>query len=158
MVSKRKNLYLYLTLACFVAIIGIFIVDGYMGIYDTIRITIGVHEQEIEPDHWLRVNRVWTGAKWGEKVLFSYEVDNRRFSSYAADIEVSVWFRHEKVGDLISQRMSIDAYHKGCMEWVMDTTELFPTPPEQGQWYDSIVIIKRGEIEWKIHVHIRNPA
>ncbi len=157
MAIKRKNLFLYLALACFVGLIAIFIVDGYIGIYDTVYITAGEREQKIEPDYWLRQDRIWsTGTNWGEKVFFRYEVDNRQFSSYTADIEASVWRSQEKVRDLISQPMSISAFDKGQLEWVVDTTEVLPSgiPPEQRNEYT--VIIKRGELERRIILYI-NP-
>ncbi len=160
MATKRRNLFLYLTLACFFGLIAIFIVDGYMGIYDSLEITAGEQPQTIETDEWLRqekfgVRGVW--VNWDEKTFFDYEVDNRRFSSYTADIEVSVWHSQEKVRDLISQQISVDAFDKEQLEWVIDTTELLPEnlPPEQR--YEFTVIIKRGEIERKIIVDINYP-
>jgi putative lipase involved disintegration of autophagic bodies len=151
----RRNLFLYLTLACFFGLVAIFIVDGYLGIYDTVYVTSGEYEEEIEPDFWIRQDWTWsTGVNWGEKVFFRYEVANRQFSSYTADTEVSVWRGQEKIHDLISQQMSIAAFDKGELEWVIDTTELLPTQPEQSYQYS--VIIKRGEIERKIIVNV-NP-
>ena len=158
MAAKHKNLFLYLTLACFVGLIAIFIGDGYMGLYDTVYITAGEREQKVEPDFWIRQEWDWsTGVNWGEKVVFRYELDNRRFSSYTADIEVSAWRSQEKVLDLTSQPVSIAAFDKGQAEWVLDTTELLPgdTPPEQG--YEYTVIIKRGVVERKIIIYI-NPS
>ncbi len=159
MAAKRGNLFLYLTLACFLGLIAIFIVDGYLGIYDTVYVTGGEYEQKIEADFWLQQERFWsTGVNQGEKVFFRYEVDNRQFSSYTADIEASVWHSQEKVRDLISQQIVIAAFDKGQLEWVIDTAELLPNgiPPEQR--YEFTVIIKRGEIERKIIVYINYPA
>ena len=153
MAAKRRNLFLYLTLACFFGLIAIFVVDGYMGIYDTIYITAGEREQTIEPDSWLRPDKIRSsGVNRGEKVFFRYEVDNRQFSSYTADIEVSVWHSQEKVRDLLLQQISVAAFDKGQLEWTMDTAELLPgdIPPEQS--YEYTVIIKRGEIERRIIV------
>ncbi len=48
--SMRKNLFLYLALACFVGLIAIFVVDGYMGIYDTVYITTGKQEYKVDAD------------------------------------------------------------------------------------------------------------
>ena len=158
MAAKRRNLFLYLTLACFLGLIAIFIVDGYMGIYDTLYVTAGEQEQKIEADLWLRQDRFWsTGVNRGEKAFFRYEVDNRQFSSYAADIEVSVWHSQEKVRDLMLEPISIAAFDKGELEWVVDTKEFLPgdLPPEQG--YQYTVIIKRGGIERKTIVHV-NPT
>lgn len=156
MVTKQRNLFLFLALACFVGIIAIFVVDGYLGIYDTVYITAGEREQKIEPDFWLRGDRVWSvGVNQGEKAFFRYEVDNRQFSTYSTKIEASVWHSQEKVRDLVSQQISIAAFQKGQVEWVMDTTELFPSglPPEQRR-YEYTVIIKTEEIERRIIVYI----
>jgi len=158
MAAKRRNLFLYLTLACFFGLIAIFIVDGYMGIYDTVYVTAGEREQKIEPDFWLRHDRTWSvGTNWGEKAFFRYEVDNRQFSSYTADIEVSVWRSQEKVRDLLSQQISVAAFDKEQLEWVIDTTELLPESISPEQRYEYTVIIKRGEIERKIIIYI-NPV
>ena len=158
MATKRRNLFLYLTLACFFGLIAIFIVDGYMGIYDTVYITAGEREQKIEPDTWQRQDRFWSaGVNRGEKVFFRYEVANRQFSSYTADIEVSAWRMQEKVRDLAAEPIAIAAFDEGQVEWVIDATELLPEdiPPEQS--YEFTVIIKRGEIERNIIVRI-NPV
>jgi len=158
MATKRRNLYLYLTLVCFFGLIAIFIVDGYMGVYDTVYVTAGEREQKIESDVWLREDKFWSsGVNRGEKAFFRYEVDNRRFSGYTADIEASLWRSQEKVRDLISQPLAIDAFDKGKLEWIIDTTELVPSdaPPEQS--YEYTVIIKREQLERDVIIYI-NPT
>ena len=84
-------------------------------------------------------------------------MDNRQFSSYSAEIEVSVWHSQEKVLDLISQPISIAAFDKEQLEWVVDTTELKPNgvPPEQS--YEFTVIINRGETERRVILSV-NPS
>jgi len=162
----RKQLFLYLTLACFFGLIAIFIVDGYMGIYDTIYVTAGEREEKIEPDFWLRQDLIKSAevknaysisANWEEKIFFRYEIDNRRFSSYTADIEVAVWHSQEKIYDLVSQHSQIGAFAKEQLEWVLDTAEFLPgdIPTEQG--YQFTLTIKRGQIERNIIVYI-NPS
>ena len=156
MVKKRKNLSLYLTLACFFGLIAIFIVDGYMGIYDTIHVTASERPQTIRADVWLRQDPFWSiRVNRNEIASFRYEVDNRQFSSYTADIEVSLWHSQEKVLDLISQQMVIGAFDKEQLEWVVDTAVLLPSdiPPEQG--YEFTVVIRRGEIERRLITHVR---
>jgi len=177
MATKRRNLFLYLTLACFFGLIAIFVVDGYLGVYDTVYITTGEQSWKVEADVWQRQWPTYAPAQIyeepmpaeggkgvyympanrEEKVSFRYEVDNRLFSTYKADIEVSVWHSQEKVRDLISQPMSISAFDKGESAWVIDNTEILPKdiPPEQS--YQYTVIIKRGEIERRIVVSI-NPV
>jgi len=149
----RKNLFLYLTLACFVGIIAIFVVDGYLGIYDNLFVASGEREEEIGRD-----SRPWQESvriDWGEKAFFCYEVDNRQFSDYTADVEVSLWHSQEKVADLIAQPISVASFDKGQLEWVLDTAELIPgdIPTEQG--YEFTVVIKRGEIERRLITHVR---
>ena len=158
MTAKRRNLFLYLTLACFFCLIAIFIVDGYMGIYDNIYITAGEREQKIESEVWLREDKFWSaGVNRGEKAFFRYEVDNRQFSSYTATIEVSVWRMQEKVLDVISQALIVAPFDKGQVEWAMDTNQLLPSdaPPEQS--YEYTVKIKREQLERNVILYI-NPT
>lgn len=157
----RKNLFLYLALACFVGLLAIFVVDGYMGIHDTVSITAGEREQRIEADYWQRQEKFGfagrdVGINRGEKVSFRYEVDNRQFSSYTADTEVSIWRNQEKVRDLISQPISIAAFDKREIKWEIDTKELPAIDASPEQTYQFTVIIKRGEIERRIITYI-NP-
>jgi len=156
MAARPRNLFLYLALACFLVLVVIFVVDGYMGVYETIYITAGGQEQKIEADFWSQEYNVWsTGAIYGETVSFRYEVDNRRFSTYSADIEVSVWSRQQKVLDLLSEQMQIASFDKGQLEWVVDTSELEPVPPEE--FVEYTVIIKRGELERRIILYLNYP-
>jgi hypothetical protein len=152
MATKQKNLYLYLTIACFVGLIVIFIVDGYMGVYDALYVPMGEREEKVEADQWEEWSR-WGMAEvgWGDKAHFRYEVDNRQFSDYSANISVSVWHSKEKVQDLISQEISIPAFDKGQLEWSIDSTELLPAGVSlEGRPVEYTVIIKRGEIERKV--------
>ena len=150
MATKRRNLFLYLALACFLGLIAIFIVDGYMGIYDTLNITAGEREQKIEPDYWLRRDKSWSvGSNWGEKVFFRYEVDNRQFSTYSTEVSVSVWHSQEKVRDLISQRIQVAPFSKEQLEWEVRRREK-PAGITPEQRYEISVIIKRGELERRV--------
>jgi len=158
MATKRRNLFLYLTLACFFGLIAIFIVDGYLGIYDTIYITTGEQEQKIESDAWLQQEKFWaSGVNRGEKAFFRYVVDNRQFSSYTADTEVSVWRMQEKVLDVISQPLAAVPFGKGQLEWAIDATELLPADALPEQSYEYTIIIKRREIERNVILYI-NPV
>ena len=158
MATKRRNLFLYLTLACFVGIVAIFVVDGYLGVYDTVYVTAGEREEEIEPDFWQRGDWVWsTGVSEGGRVVFRYEVDNRQFSQYSANVEVSVWRMQEKVLDVTSQPIVIAPFDKGEVEWVLDTAEIKPDDIPAEQAYQFSVIITAGEIERKVILHV-NPS
>ena len=159
MAAKRRNLFLYLALICFLGIIGIFIADGYLGVYDTLYITAGEGQKKIEADRWLRTDRIWSspGVTWGEKARFEYEVDNRWFSSYSAEVSVSVWQSQQKVTDLVAQTLNLASFDKGRLEWLVDTKELEPEGLLESQTAQYTVIIKRGEIERRVIVYINQP-
>ena len=158
MASKRRNLYLYLTLVCFFGLIAIFIVDGYMGVYDTIYITSGEYEQKVESDVWRYGESYWSsGVNRGGKAFFGYEVDNRQFSSYAADVEVSVWQMQEKVLDVTSQQLVVGSFEKGKLEWAVDSNVLVPSDAPAEQLFEYTVKIKRDSIERNVILYI-NPV
>ena len=148
-------------MATFLGLIAIFILDGYIGLYDTLRINAGEFEQKIEPDFWLqpdRYERFWsTGTNRGETVFFRYEIDNRHFSSYQADIEVSVWHSQEKIQDLVLQQVTIPAFAKQEVEWAIDTAELAPADAPLEQRYNYTVVIRMGEIERRTVLYINYP-
>ena len=158
-ISKMKrHLFLYLALACFVGLLAIFIVDGYLGVYDTVYVTAGEREQQIEPDFWSRQDSYWsTGTNWGEKVFFRYEVENHQFATYISEVSVSLWRSQEKVRDLVSERMVVASFDKGKLEWQVDTEELKPSGVTPEQPYEFSVIIKRGELERRVIFYI-NPV
>ena len=158
MATKHRDLFLYLTLACFLGLIAIFIVDGYMGVYDTVYLTTGEREQKIDADAWRYGDNYWSaGVNRDEKTFFRYEVDNRRFAAYSANIEVSVWRSQEKISDLGTYPIFINAFDKQEIAWVVDAAEiLLPDAlPEQG--YEYTVMIKRAGIERNIILRI-NPV
>ena len=158
MTAKRRNLYLYLTLICFFGIIAIFIADGYMGVYDTVYITTGELERKIEADTWQRDDPHWsTSVTQDEKVFIRYEIDNRQFSTYETEIQVSIWRMQEKVSDVLAQQITIEAFGKAEVEWTIDSAEFVPPDAQPEQRFDYTLIIKQGEIERNIILYI-NPA
>ncbi len=156
MATKRNYAFLYLALACFAGIIAVFIVDGYMGVYDTIYITTGEQEQRVDADFWLSRDNFsptyYISAAAGEKVSFRYEIDNRRFSRYSTSVEVSAWRSGEKILDVTSQPIDIAALGTGELEWVVDTAQLGSTPSEWGEEFS--LIIQRGDIERRIILNL----
>ena len=160
MAVKQRILFLSLTLACFVGLIATFIVDGYLGVYDTTYITAGEIEQKVEPDFWLRSAR-WQDGAWstqasrGERVLFRYEVENRQFSTYTTEVSISLWRSQNKLSDLISQPMSVAPFDKEELTWEVDTQKFkVASETDSEQPFDFSVIIQRGEIERRIIVHV----
>lgn len=161
----RRNLFLYLALACFLGLLVVFVVDGYLGVYDTLSVTSGEQSFLIEPDFWLGRGRPWgvgeeayyLSANREDKMSFRYEVDNRRFSSYEAVFEVSVWRRQVKIDDLLSQAVSVAAFDKGEWQWVLDNADFIPADILPEQYYQYTLSIKRGEVERRIIINV-NPS
>ncbi|MFC2060710.1 hypothetical protein ACFLTZ_06480 [Chloroflexota bacterium] len=151
----RKFLFLYLAIACFLGLVVIFITDGYMGIYDTVDITVGERPETIEPDFWLRRDRVWsTRTNWGEPVHFSYEIDNRRVSSYSTPIQAAVWKGNNKVSDLFYEDKVIEPFSKVTVEWALDTKTLEPYQDNIIKSEEYTVKIKTDNAERRIILHL----
>ncbi|MBA7485983.1 hypothetical protein ES707_21535 [subsurface metagenome] len=147
----RRNFFLYLTLACFVGLIAIFVFDGYMGLYDTLHITTGEYEQTVEADHWDRYRdyKPLVETAWGDKALFSYEVNNRRFSSYVTAIQVSVWKEDAKIIDIMDEDRSIEPFDEAKVDWTLASQEL----EKVGLGIDNYTVkINHGDVERKIIV------
>ena len=146
----KRNLFLYLAIVCFLGLIAIFFFDGYMGIYDTLYITTGEWEQQIDPDYWQNQRRgyaypYYLSAIWGEPVHFRYEIDNRRFSTYSTTVEASVWKSNEKVVDLFRQEISVSAFDNVIVEWILPADT--PERPALGVVPEYTLKIRRGEME-----------
>ena len=148
----RRNLFLYLALACFVGLIAIFVFDGYMGLHDTLHITTGEYEQTVEADRWedrYRDYQPSVETAWGDKVFFSYEVNNRRFSSYVTAIQVSLWKEDDKILDIMAEDRSIEPFDDAQLEWTLTTQEL----EKAGLGIDNYTVkINHGDVERKIIV------
>jgi len=143
-----RNIFLYLALVCFIAIVVIFVFVGYLGIYDTVYVTTGEYTQEIGPDFWQgQSNRndhpYRIRAEWGEPVHFRYQIDNRRFSSYSTTVEASLWKSGEKVIELFSQNISISNFDKAAMDWTLSPQDMQGANLEVGQY---TMKINRGEV------------
>ncbi|MBA7694313.1 hypothetical protein ES703_102920 [subsurface metagenome] len=159
MVTKRRILYLALTLACLAGLVAIYFFDVYMGIYDTVYITADDKQSSIEVYQWLRgQGSSAAGTRWGEEAKFEYEIDNRQFATYSANIKVSVWHNQEKVGDLVSQNITVAPFSKDRLKWVLDTVELEPSgAPPAFEAYKYTVIIENNQLERRILWYITHP-
>jgi hypothetical protein len=155
--TQHRNLYLALTIAFFLAIIAIFVFDGYMGLYDTVTITTQEQESVIEPDYWSRDYPQYTWAQEGQDINFRYELDNRTFSSYSAEVEVAVWFGETKQEVLLTQAVAIGGFDKEELSWTIDTGTLRPANTPQNQDFECSVVITRDGVERRIIVHISAP-
>lgn len=151
MATKGGNLYLYLALVCFVGIIAIFVVDGYLGIYDTLYVTVQEREQVIEADYWqqpwVKEQGYGIGAEWGEPVYFRYEIVNRRFSTYSASLEAAVWKSGEKIIRLLDESVSVAPFEEVAVDWTLRPEELAETGLGVGEY---TVQIRHGELERRV--------
>ena len=151
--KRNSNLYLYLALVCFVGIITIFVVDGYLGIYDTVYITYQEREQRIAPDYWqdswVEERGYSMGAEWGESMRFRYEIDNRGFSTYAAVVKASVWKSGEEIIELSDENVSVAPFDRVSVDWILLAVELEKAGYGIGEY---TVKIEHNEVERKVVV------
>jgi hypothetical protein len=157
---KNKNLYLYLALACFVGIILIFVFDGYMGLYESLATTDVNFPQQVTEDQWQNEGRYGPpgiSIEPGGDTNFQYMVDNRRFSSYTAEIDVSLWQNQVKMADLKSETLTLGAFRKGEVDWVLNIGDYLPAGIPAGANYNFTIIIKRGDIERRVMLYV-NPT
>jgi len=164
MAVKRRYLFLYLAIACIAGLIAIFVVDAYLGVYDTIYVTVGEYEQKIEAAYWQQPEGFWPtgyenawpiGATVGQKITFRYEIENHQFSTYSTPVQASVWKENEKVDDLFSGDVSIGRFGKEVVEWSLATEELPGLIPGWPAQYT--VKINLGDIERKIILDLYYP-
>lgn len=158
MANIRKNIYLYLTLACFLGIILIFVFDGYIGLYDTLTVANGEFPVTISADQWQARGvpdfTPTTSANYGDKLTFTYKLDNRHFSAYKPVINVSVWKNQVKLADLLSTTLTAKAFGKAQADWVFDTTQFASANITAGTNYDFTMVIQRGDIQRKVIIYI----
>jgi len=159
MATKGGGLYLYLALACFAGIIAIFVVDGYLGIYDTLYVTAQEREQEIEPDYWqqpwVKEQGYRIAAEWGEPVHFRYEIDNRTFSTYLTDVEASLWKSGEELIELLDEDIAVASFGEATVDWTLRAEELEAAGSGVGEY---TVQIRHGEVERRVVLSYRYPA
>jgi len=160
--KNRANLYLYLALICFAGILAIFVVDGYLGIYDTAYVTVGEREQKIEAyswqEPWVKEQGYGIGTSWVEAVFFKYEIDNRTLATYEADVEASVWKSGVKIMQLLDENVSVPPFKVVTLDWRLQAEDLEETGIVAGESGEYTVRITLGELERKIVVSYYAPV
>jgi hypothetical protein len=155
MASKQKYLFLYLAVACFIGIILIFVFDGYMGFYETLTMNSGEQTQAVTTEEWIQSQKnnypveLWPSVSGN--FSFSYQIDNRRFSSYQAEISVSVWKNQEKVADLLTKSVNVGAFSSETLAWVIDPVPLLGVIANTDNQFT--LEIDRGNIKRSIVIH-----
>ena len=169
MESKPKRRFLYLAIACFAGLVAIFIVDGYLGIYDTFHVSIGEYPpQTIGAEYWLRQDSgdydaprpvrtegnqyayCCIGADWGQDISFEYVIENHQSSTYSALIEASVWQEDRRIIDLFSQDVLVRPFSEAKVKWTLSSEDLGITAPVPRESYDYTVQVDRGDVERRI--------
>lgn len=168
-------MFLYIAIACFAGLVSIFVVDGYLGIYDTFHIAVGEYPpQTISADYWL--NEGYGGyvpraggtegdqnayccinAEQDQNISFEYIVENHTSSVYSEHIEVSIWKEGEKVKDLLTQNISVGAFDDIKMDWTLSTDDLAIIDPVTDYSYMYTVLVRRGDIERRVIVSFYYP-
>lgn len=126
--GHTRYLYLGLALACFAGILGIFIVDGYLGVYDILYVTYDEYERKIEFDsQWIPENEeTYYGGEitFGKPAYFRYQIENRTFSSYEDQVTVSVWEGSNKLVELVDKQVKIASFSDAVVDWTLTSDEL----------------------------------
>jgi hypothetical protein len=87
------------------------------------------------------------------KASFSYEIDNRSFSSYQTTFDVTVWRDKEKVSDVLSGDIDIEAFGKEQISWTLDAAELVAGAiTTEGKTFT--VQIRLGDIKRSLLVYV----
>jgi hypothetical protein len=156
---KQKTLYLILAVACFIGIILIFVFDGYLGLYDSLTMNSGEQSQTITFDQLNKYERDTFIPQLypnnSSNMVLSYEIDNRNFTAYRADITVSLWHNQVKVEDVFSGKVDIGAFKKDTVQWNIDTQQFASDNTTQG--VNFTLEINRGDVLRKVIVYLSYP-
>lgn len=127
-INRGGYVYLGLALACFLAILCIFIVDGYLGIYDTLYITYREYEQKIEfeGEQYIRAGETYFGGEIvaGEFASYRYQIDNRTFQPCKGQLTVSLWKSGNKLADLATKEIKVNGFDSAVVEWTISSDKL----------------------------------
>ena len=159
--AKYNKIYLFLALACFLGIVLIFIFDGYMGVYDSVVMDNGQFPQTITADQWQQQEKFGyypsVSVDRNGAANITYTVENHRFSSYTAEVTVSIYSGVDKIADLATGQVSAGAFNKGEFTWVLKPADFIPASLPSDQSYNMNMVIKRGDVERRIMVYV-NPG
>jgi len=149
-----RNLYLYLALLCFAGILVIFVIDGYLGIYDKLSFTIQEREQVIEPDQWqqrwVKESGYSAGIRWGEPVQFQYRIDNRTFSAHSSTVDVTVWRGGEQLKQLLKENVTVPSFDQVTLNWMITDKDYGELGLKTGEYGEYTIRIMFGDLERKI--------
>ncbi len=163
MKKRRKNLSLYVALLCVAGIMVIFLLDAYLGIYDTLYITQRGSERPVGFEQWERWERwperyegsAYTArVYYGEVLSFRYEIANRRFGKYSTPIEASVWKGEERISTLFSGEETIKPFDEVAVRWTSETERLKEYGDPAAPYTNYSIRVKTERVERRIILRV----
>lgn len=144
---KSKNRFLYLALVFFLAIITVLVADGYMGLYDTLKLRSGEgFEQVFEADFWQEeFNYAYFGINGGDTVTGKYTIDNRGFSAYSGQLSVTLERNQQVLAELAAADFQVGSFDAREFDFIIDTAVLAPENSDVPLEYT--LVIRHGEFE-----------
>src|SRR3972149_3696929 len=125
-----RNVYLYLALACFLGIVLIFLFDGYLGVYDSLKADNGNYVQEIPTEQWQNPGRFGPSFSMGIDeagyLNFTYRVDNRRFTGYSEPVVVTATDTAGATTELLRENLTAGAFGQGEVTWTIRGSDVVP--------------------------------
>lgn len=101
---ERKDLpYLVVPVACIILISGIIFLEGFDRINDRLYRPQGYFDTEFEYTSS-------TSIQENTSANFVYEITNRWFTSYEAQVEINLWESGEKLGTIRSTKVDIGPF------------------------------------------------
>lgn len=160
--GKGKTLYLILAIICFIGIILIFVLDGYLGLYESIEADNGQYVQTVYPDDWEDDDdyRYLAGfsVEEGQQLVFTYQAENRRFSAFEEDVSVSLKDSRGTMMNLVDTRMQAGSFDTGEITWSIDPASLVPEDIPEDRQVTVNLIMTVGDRTHTMSVYInRNP-
>jgi hypothetical protein len=160
--TPSRNLYLYLALACFLGIVLIFLFDGYLGLYDSLKADNGNYLQTVPTEQWQSPDRF--GGPFSLSIdqngylTFTYGVDNRQFAGYSAPVVVTLTDATGATTEVTRQTLTAGAFGHGEVTWTLRGTDLVPADaaPETAAMYT--LSIQRGEVARTITLYVNRNA
>lgn len=146
---RSKNRFLYLALVFFLGIIAVLVIDGYLGLYDTLKLRSGEgNEQVFEADYWqAEFNYAYFGTG-GDTVSGAYTIDNRGLSDYSGHLTVILERNKELISELLAVDFTVGSFRVMEFNFSVDTALLAPVNGDVPLEYS--LIIRHGEVERRI--------
>jgi len=152
---RTKNRYLFFALACFLGLVAVFVVDGYMGVYDTISVKSGETKQVFQADFWSQpFAQASVGASTREVITFTYQVDNRWPSNYQSTFHARLEQNQQLVSLLATENISLGAFQKSEWAFTLDTATL----PNLSTGSQYTLVIERGALLRTVIIYLNSPG